>query len=132
MAERIYFLDLDDVLESHAYQIETYGGDSGLRDVRLLESAIAQPSASFVGEYLHAFPFEMAAAYLFHLVMNHPFVDGNKRVGLECAMTFLKVNGIEIDALDDELVELVINTTSGILSKKSIADYFESRRVKSD
>lgn len=130
MTEGIYFLDLDDVVESHAFQIATYGGDDGLRDARLLESAIAQPQASFGGQYLHAFPFEMAAAYLFHLVMNHPFVDGNKRVGLESAMTFLKVNAVEIDATDNELVELVLGTTSGIVSKKTIAEFFESHQVK--
>ncbi len=82
MIEPIAFLSIDDVLESHLFQVETYGGDSGLRDAELLESAVAQPQASFGGEYLHAFPFEMAAAYLFHLVMNHPFVT-SLRVGCQ-------------------------------------------------
>ena len=68
------FLTLDDIIESHQNQIDTYGGSHGIRDIGLLESAIAQPEASFGGQYLHADIFEMAAAYLFHLVMNHPFV----------------------------------------------------------
>ena len=65
MRDPIAFLSIDDVLESHLFQVETYGGDSGLRDAGLLESAIAQPQASFGGEYLHAFPFEMAAGLPF-------------------------------------------------------------------
>jgi len=85
----VLFLTLDDILESHQNQIETYGGSHGVRDIGLLESAIAQPEASFGGQYLHADIFEMAAAYLYHLVMNHPFVDGNKRVGLEASLIFL-------------------------------------------
>ena len=97
------FLTLDDVLESHRYQIDTYGGSDGIRDLGLLESAIAQPEASYGGQYLHADFFEMAAAYLYHLVMNHPFVDGNKRVGLEVALIFLEINGVAVEASDDEL-----------------------------
>ena len=75
-------LALDDIIESHAEQIAAYGGGEAIRDLGLLQSAIAQPQAMFEGQYLHAGIFEMAAAYLYHLVMNHPFVDGNKRVGL--------------------------------------------------
>jgi death-on-curing protein len=66
------------VLQIHVDQIENYGGAVEIRDRALLESAIEQPRATFGGNYLHQFPYEMAAAYLFHLVMNHPFVDGNK------------------------------------------------------
>ena len=72
------FLTVDDILESHQNQIQTYGGSQGIRDIGLLESAIAQPNASFGGQHLHADIFEMAAAYLDHPVMNHPFVDGNQ------------------------------------------------------
>jgi death-on-curing protein len=88
----VLFLTVDDIIESHQNQIDTYGGSYGIRDIGLLESAIAQPEASFSGQYVHADIFEMAAAYLYHLVMNHPFVDGNKRVGLEAALVFLEIN----------------------------------------
>ena len=81
MDSEILFLTIDDVLESYAFQIEAHGGDCGIRDPGLLESAVAQPQASFSAKYLHAFPFEIAAAYLYHLVKNHPFVDGNGRIG---------------------------------------------------
>ncbi len=88
------------------------------------ESAIAQPAASFDGEYLHRDIFEMAAAYLFHLVLNHPFVDGNKRVALECALVFLEINGISLEVSDDELVELTRTSAQGKCSKLQIADFF--------
>jgi death-on-curing protein len=120
------FLTLDDILESHLNQIDTYGGSHGIRDIGLLESAIAQSEASFGGQYLHADIFEMAAAYLYHLVMNHPFVDGNKRVGLEAALIFLEINDESLIANDDELVELVLKTTAGQIGKREIAEFFRS------
>jgi hypothetical protein len=73
----VVYLTLDDILESHQNQIDTYGGSHGIRDFGLLESAIAQPESSFGGQYLHADIFEMAGDYLYHCVMTHPFVDGN-------------------------------------------------------
>jgi len=122
----VMFLTLDDILESHLNQIDTYGGSHGIRDIGLLESAIAQSEASFGGHYLHADIFEMAAAYLYHLVMNHPFVDGNKRVGLEAALIFLEINDESLIANDDELVELVLKTTAGQIGKREIAEFFRS------
>lgn len=113
------------------FQVETYGGDSGLRDAGLLESAVAQPQASFSAEFLHSFPFEMAAAYRFHLVMNHPFVDGNKRVGLEAALIFLEINGIEIEATDEELVTAVLDVATSKLSKNDLALFLQSKQVAS-
>jgi death-on-curing protein len=122
----VVFLTLDDILESHQNQIDTYGGSHGIRDIGLLESAIAQPEASFGGEYLHADIFEMAAAYVYHLVMNHPFVDGNKRVGLEAALIFLEMNNENLNASDEELVDLVLKTTAGQIGKRQIAEFFQS------
>ena len=120
------FLTLDDIIESHQNQIETYGGSHGIRDIGLLESAIAQPEASFGGQYLHADIFQMAAAYIYHLVMNHPFVDGNKRVGLEAALIFLEINNENLSASDEELVDLVLKTTAGQVGKREIAEFFRS------
>ena len=118
------FLTLDDIIESHQNQIDTYGGSHGIRDIGLLESAIAQPEASFGGQYLHADIFQMAAAYIYHLVMNHPFVDGNKRVGLEAALIFLEINNENLNASDEELVDLVLKTTAGQIGKREIAEFF--------
>ena len=123
------FLTLDDILESHQFQIDSYGGSQGVRDLGLLESAIAQPQAGFGGQYLHADVYEMAAAYLYHLVMNHPFVDGNKRVGLEAALIFLEIHDATVRASDEELVDLVLKTTIGEVGKQEIAAFFRSHRV---
>ena len=79
------FLSLDEVLEIHGQQIERYGGSAGLRDAAGLESAVATPQATFAGEFLHTSIPAMAAAYLFHLCQNHPFIDGNKRAGANAA-----------------------------------------------
>jgi death on curing protein len=123
----VIFLSLDDILESHQNQIDTYGGGQGIRDIGLLESAIAQPEACFGGQFLHADVFEMAAAYLYHLVMNHPFVDENKRVGLEAALIFLEVNDQSLNASDEELVDLVLKTTMGQVGKPEIAEFFRTQ-----
>jgi len=94
----IDFLSVEDVLELHANQVDLYGGEHGVRDMGLLESAAAQAQAGFGGEYLHTGIFEMASAYLFHIVQNHPFIDGNKRAGAVAALVFLDINHVEIDA----------------------------------
>ncbi len=120
------FLTLDDIIESHQNQIDTYGGSYGIRDIGLLESAISQPEASFGGQYLHADIFQMASAYIYHLVMNHPIVDGNKRVGLEAALIFLEINNENLNASDEELVDLVLKTTAGQVGKREIAEFFRS------
>jgi death-on-curing protein len=84
----ILFLTLAEAIEIHTDQIHRYGGQSGVRDLGLLESALAQPEASFAGEWLHGDIYEMAAAYAYHLCQNHPFVDGNKRTALTTALVF--------------------------------------------
>ncbi len=119
------FLDVDDVLEIHATQLETYGGSAGLRDRGLLESALAQPQASFGGQLVHDGLFAMAAAYLFHIVSNHPFVDGNKRTGMLAAIVFLDVNGIAIDHPSQDLYELTMGVAEGRIEKSAVAAELE-------
>lgn len=114
------FLTAEDVLQIHAHQIERFGGSHGLRDASLLESAVAQPQASFGGTYFHEDLLEMAAAYLFHLVANHAFVDGNKRVGLASALVFLDLNGAPIDSGTDELYELTMAVARGEMVKSEV------------
>ena len=82
------FLSYDEILEVHDDQILRYGGSNGIRDKKLLFSALAQPGISFGGQYLHETIFEMAAAYLYHIIKNHPFLDGNKRTGIVSALIF--------------------------------------------
>jgi len=120
------FLTLDDVLELHTGQIATYGGSDGLRSAELLQSAIAQPEATFGGKYLHGDVFEIAAAYLFHLVQNHPFIDGNKRIGLEAALVFLVLNGTTVDAHDERLVELVLGVAQSQIGKPQVSEFFRT------
>ena len=124
------FLTLDEVLALHADQIERYGGSSGLRDLGLLESAVAAPRATFGGALLHPTLPEMAAAYLFHLVQNHPFVDGNKRVGLAAAIAFLGLNDLWIEAEEDELVVLVVGVAEGRVGKAEVAVFLKERVLR--
>jgi death-on-curing protein len=125
------FLSLQDALLIHRHQIERYGGDPGVRDLGLLESAVAMPQAGFGGAYLHADLFEMAAAYLFHIAMNHPFVDGNKRAGTATALVFLEINGIEVNVGQDTLVKMVLDVAQGKAEKPAIAAFFRKRSRKS-
>ena len=120
------FLALDDVLFIHEDRIRKYGGSSGLRDLGLLESAVAMPQATFGGAYLHGTIDEMAAAYLFHIARNHPSVDGNKRTALACALAFLRLNGVRVAASEDELYDLVIGCVEGVVGKAEIAAFFEA------
>ncbi len=117
----IIFLTLEDVLTIHTDQIDRYGGSPELRDEGLLASAVNMPQATFGGAFLHADLFEMAAAYLFHLVQNHPFVDGNKRAGAAAALVFLDLNGIELEIPEDALVAHVLEVAQGRLDKSAVA-----------
>src|ERR1035438_8377912 len=120
------FLSLDEVLEIHEQQIERYGGSAGIRDIAALESAIATPQGTFGGEFLHASIPAMAAAHLFHLCQNHPFIDGNKRVGANAAITFLVINGWEPTFEEEELVAVVLSVASEGLSKLRLIEAFEA------
>ena len=124
---QVLFLTLDEALAIHAHQIERYGGALGVRDQGLLESALATPAATFAGEYLHPSLHEQGAAYMFHLVRNHPFVDGNKRVGLACSLAFLRLNGTRVRATDDDLVDIVVGVAEGRRSKADVAVFLRER-----
>lgn len=115
------FLSFTEVLDIHQDQILRYGGDSGIRDIELLKSALGMPSATYGGQYLHTDIYEMAAAYLFHLVQNHPFVDGNKRVGAVSALVFLILNDYDFEAPEDEFAEMVMSVARGKLDKADVA-----------
>jgi death-on-curing protein len=124
------FLTLEEVLEIHADQIERYGGSRGTRDTDLLQSAIAMPESGFGEHYLHADLFEMAAAYLFHLVQNHPFVDGNKRVGAMAAFTFLKLNGLTLTAGNMAFESVVLSVAQGKMGKAGVDEFLRKHAKK--
>jgi death-on-curing protein len=111
------FLDMEDLLELHRLSLEQYGGGSGIRDLGLLESALARPQSSFGEQYAHEGLFAMAAAYLFHVARNHPFVDGNKRTALLAALVFLDINGITIERESEALYELTMGIAEGRIDK---------------
>ena len=121
----VAFLSVDDVLLIHARVIEEFGGDSGLRDRGLLESAVAMPQSSFGGNDLHTGLAGKAAAYHFHLCANHSFIDGNKRVAVAASEVFLLINGHELSASDDEIEELTLGVATGKLSKDQVVEFFE-------
>jgi death on curing protein len=120
----IAFLTLEDVLALHDELIQRYGGAPGIRDAGLLEAALAMPQAGFGGRYFHQFPHEMGAAYLFHLVRNHAFVDGNKRVALACAILFFKINQVPYSITEAEAVEITISAASGQIDKDAVTAFF--------
>lgn len=118
------FLPVDRILRIHQSQIERYGGEHGVRDMGLLDSAVAMPTATFGGEFLHVDIYEMAAAYLYHIVQNHPFIDGNKRTGTAAAIVFLKMNKVGFKFDEKELEELVLAVAQSQIFKPEIAAFF--------
>ncbi len=121
----IIFLTLEEVCLLYKQLIEKFGGSFGIRDINLLESAIAQPQSLAFGEYLHKDIHEMAAAYCFHIIKNHPFVDGNKRTGLLSAITFLDKNGFIVQADTESLYQCAINIATSAWSKQDISLFFK-------
>lgn len=114
------FLELEEVLEIHRDQIARYGGSSGVRDMALLQSALAMPRAGIGEEYFHADIIEMAGTYLFHIVKNHPFVDGNKRVGAVAAFIFLRMNGYDLKMTNPALEKTVRSVADDGLDKAAL------------
>ena len=116
------FLTLGEVLQLHKQQLEFYGGSSGIRDQGALESALQAPQWAF--HYGTEDFFELAAAYLFHLVQNHAFVDGNKRIGTVCALAFLDRHGLWPDIPDEDFIAMVLGVAQGQMDKPAVADFF--------
>jgi len=127
----VAFLTVEDVLNVHRRVVEEFGGDTGLRDRGLLESAVAMPRSTFGGEELHTDLAEQAAAYFFHLWANHPFVDGNKRAAVVTAELFLLVNDQELVADDDSIEELAMGVAGGGLSKAQVIAFFKAHVAQS-
>ncbi|MEC4988328.1 MAG: type II toxin-antitoxin system death-on-curing family toxin [Oscillatoria sp. PMC 1068.18] len=120
------FLSLEQVIDIHQRQIDIFGGTAGIRDKGLLVSALAQPQASFFGELLHPTIHEQAAAYLFHLAKNHPFIDGNKRTSFAVTVVFLGLNGYRLNLVSVDAYSLVIQVATGAISKAELALFLEA------
>lgn len=121
----IRYLSLLEVLDLHRQIINQSGGALGIRDLGALESAIAQPRMTFGGEDLYPTIVEKAAALGFSLIMNHPFVDGNKRIGHAAMETFLVLNGLEINALVDEQERVILQLASSEIEREDFVEWLK-------
>ena len=123
----ILYLSVAQVLASHRRQLAVFGGSGGLRDRGGLEAAVARPRMTFGGEDLYPDVAAKASALLHSLVMNHPFVDGNKRVAAMAGELFLIANGVQLTAGDEELTEMVLVAAQGRLDAEAIAIWLRQR-----
>ena len=119
------FLCISQVIDIHQRQIQKFGGTLGIRDEGLLDSALAQPQATFGGELLHSTIYEQAAAYLFHLAMNHPFVDGNKRTAFAIMVTFIELNGYTLNLSQEQAYNLVIGVVQREMTKEELSGFLK-------
>lgn len=132
MPQRTLFLTLEQVLVIHEDQIVRYGGTSGLRNLTLLESAIFRPQSSFSGEYLYSNVFAKAAALVHSLILNHPFIDGNKRTGVVSVLVFLEINGYSLHVTQSQLIDMAVKIATKAFDIEEIADWIKknSKKVK--
>jgi len=121
------YLSVDQVLALHSFQFKRYGGAAGLRDQGALEGAVARPQITFGGEDLYPDVAAKAAALMHSLVKNHPFVDGNKRVGAYAALLFLHVNGFESLIAPAELTRVTLAVASGAVEAEALAIWLRQR-----
>lgn len=118
----------DDVIAFHAEQIAQFGGQPGIRDRGLLESALGRPRHR--AAYSRSTVFELAAAYAFGIARNHPFIDGNKRTALVCAFTFLELNGWEVRAPEAEAVIALLELAAGTMPESEMAAWLKRHSVR--
>jgi death on curing protein len=120
------YIAVEEVERLHGLVIQTSGGSSGLRDRGALEASVMQPMQTFGGEDLYPSLAEKAAALAFGLVSNHPFIDGNKRIGHAAMEVFLMLNGFEIDAGVDEQEDLFLRLAAGEVSRDELVEWVRS------
>ena len=126
------YLTLSQVLEIHRLVLAQSGGAPGVRDLGAVESALAQPGMSFGGEDLYPTIADKAVAICFSLVMNHPFVDGNKRVGHAAMETFLVLNQYELRADVDDAERMMLQLAAGQLTRDAFVDWVRNHVTRSD
>lgn len=126
------YLSIEQILLLHELQMDRFGGSRGLRDRGGLESAAARPAMTFGGEDLYPDIAAKAAALMHSLVMNHPFVDGDKRVGISAAELFLELNDVRLGARDKDLEELTLSVARAELDAESLAIWFRQRLERAE
>ena len=124
------FLKLNEVLYLHQQLLKQSGGTEGIRDLGALESAIAQPQMTFDGVDLYPTLIDKTAALGFSLINNHPFVDGNKRVGFESMRLMLRMNGYDIHASQSDKYSFVMDIAEGNMGEQEIADWIKTNSTK--
>ena len=127
---KVVYLTLEQILAIHYDQIGRYGGSHGIRDLPLLESAVERPQASFMGEDLYPNIFTKAAALMHSMVLNHPFLDGNKRTATVTASAFLHFNGFDVKVSQQELIEISLNVESKKWDQEILAKWLEDHCQK--
>ena len=125
---KVLWLDVRDAIAYHAEQIEQFGGQAGIRDQAMLESAMARPRNK--AAYAKSPLFELAAAYAYGIARNHPFLDGNKRTALVCAFAFLEVNGQEVNAPEPDAVLTFLALAEGKLTEVALAAWLKRHSVR--
>lgn len=123
------YLSLEELLILHEYQIEKFGGVHGIRDIRLVESAVYRPQNTFDGKELYKDIFEKAGALGHAIITFHPFTDGNKRTGLYAMLVFLQLNGIEVSISNKELVNLGLAIAKGDLTIEPLSSFLRKHCV---
>ncbi len=129
MAKTI-FITFEQVLAIHHDQIERYGGSHGVRDLPLLESALQRPQSSFMGEDLYPTLFDKAAALVHSILLNHPFLDGNKRTSMVSGAYFLSLNGFRLKVSQKEFVEAALNIESKKWNLEQISEWLKDHSAK--
>lgn len=124
------YLTFNEVLELYGRIMEQSGGSVGIHDVGALESALAQPRMTFGGEELYPTIVEKASALGFSIIKNHPFLDGNKRIGHAVMETFLILNGHEIEAAVDEQESIISQVASGQLGRAAFTDWLRDHIIE--
>ncbi len=124
------YLTLEEVIELHRLVRERSGGGEGVRDLGSLESAVAQPMMAFGGQELYPTIADKASSLGFSLVRNHPFVDGNKRIGHAAMETFLVLNGFELSAPVDEQEQIILRLAAGELTREEFTKWVNSHLIE--
>ena len=120
--KKINFFSIEQVIKIHVIQLEMFGGLHGVRDIGLLDSAINMPKATFDGNRFYKSDVEIAAAYIFFIIKNHPFLDGNKRTGLAAGLIFLKMSDYKVNLTQDQAFDIGIGVADSSLTIEDLTD----------
>jgi death-on-curing protein len=120
------YLTLDEVLALHTWSLGAFGGSEGVLNINSLDSAVSQPMQSFSGQEAYPTIYEKAAALCHGIAMNHPFVDGNKRVAFAAMNILLSRNGVTLSCDQNDAVEIMTQIASGQLNRDGIADWIRA------